>query len=311
MGLGDVVRGIREIREERSGIIPLLMNHLNTQRIKKAIGPTDWLGVSKMGTLCPRALVIAHRLQLPLVDERNPTSNWRMDRGIALHLVFQELWLGPMGFLLGGWKCSRPSCGFVHGASDEEGTVQFRSAVCMPKVCERCGLENGKWTRFHFIEPQMRIGAPYYVQGQSDGLLHLAPNPIEVLDLKFSENLDKDYMPRDGGKYRPSLRAEPKRDHVIQLHWYMDYAGLRQGRLFYVNPAASELHDALAEHVIPFDPNLMFREKEKVRGLREALQDEDRPVPPCPYDGAGPYGDCECVEVAVLWARRGPRPVAP
>ncbi len=307
MGIGDVFQAVKALREERDGVFPLLMAHLNQSRIKDAPGPTDYIGISRMGSICPRAQVIAYRLKLPMVDDIDPQGFWRMDRGVAMHLVFQELWLGPMGFLLGGWKCSRPGCAYVHG-SDDTGTVTFRSAVQMPKVCVKCEQENGKWHRFHFVEPDIKYDAPYYLLGRSDGLLHLAPHPVEVMDLKFTEALDREYKRKDG-TYFPPLRVAPKQDHIVQLHWYMDSADIRQGRLIYVNPAATELHDAIAEHAIPFDPSLMHREKEKIRGLREALQDPESRVPDCPYGGAGPYGECACVEVAVLWARRGARPV--
>lgn len=304
MGIGDVMRNLRELREERRDVIPLLVEHLHANEVKKVPGPKDYFGISRLGTWCPRSHVIAHRLDLPLVNEIDPKGFWRMDRGTGMHLVIQEMWLGPMGFLLGGWKCSRPGCAHLHGSMDQK-VVTFDSAVAMPDACVACGEKNGKWTRFHFVEPVVQFDEGLWLRGQVDGLLQLPPHPMEVMDIKTSMNLDKGYF-RDG-KSTPSLREAPKQDHIVQLHWYMEAGRFKQGRLLYVNPQAEELHDALVEHVIPFDPALMFREKEKIRALREALEDETRPVPACPYGGVGPYGECPCVEVEVLWARSGPR----
>jgi len=298
MAISDLIGRIRDAQEERGHLIPQLMKSLVFHEMKDPIGPKKWLGPAKAVSMCPRAMVMAHRLGIKLADDIDPQGRWRMDRGTALHVMVQELWLGPMGFLLGGWKC--PKCALVHG-TDETGVVSFRSAVPMPGECERCGLKNGKWTRFHFVEPEFRDAA-CLVMGKSDGLLHMAPTPVEVLDVKTTDDLDKVYTRRDGTVV-PPVREAPRETDVKQLQWYLDAAGLRSGRLLYMSPVASQIEKAMVEHQVPFDPAMMHAEKEKIRGLREALQEESRPIPPCPYGGAGPYGECACVEVAVFWAR--------
>jgi len=307
MALADLIGKIRELRDQRGALVPLLMESLIVHREDDPPGPKLWLGVSRIPEMCPRALVMAHRLKVRMVDDIDLKGRWRMDRGTALHMVVQELWLGPMGNLLGGWQC--PRCAFIHGAacSDEEQdqksipTVSFRSSVPRPSECRRCALKNGKWTRFRFVEPEFR-DFDLFVQGKSDGLLHLAPNPIEVLDLKTTENLDKSFTRRDG-TIIPSVRDAPRKNDVAQLQWYLDAGSFRSGRLLYFNPGAATLEEALVEHQVAYDAAYIHAQKEKVRGLREALEDETRPVPRCPHDGAGTYGECPCVEVAVLWAR--------
>ncbi len=307
MPLMDMIEAIRGAREDRGSLVPMLMESLVRTDIKAPPGPKSWLGVSRLPTICPKAVVMAHRLQVQLVDEVDLKGRWNMDRGTGLHVMVQELWLGPMGYLLGGWQC--PRCAHIHGAVDGEDrgglvvpTVTFRSAVPMPEECEKCKLHGGKWHRFRFIEPEFR-DLRLLVSGKSDGLLHMAPNPIEVMDLKTTgTDFDKTYTRRDG-TFFPSLRDAPRKSDVGQLQWYLDAAGLNSGRLIYLNPGADSVETAMVEHKVAFDPVYMHNEKEKLRGLREALEEEARPVPDCPYDGAGPYGECSCVEVAVLWAR--------
>lgn len=300
MGLGDIVEAVRTLQDERHWVHPLIMEQLNRTEIKKAPGPTDWLGISRIPTWCPRAHVMAYRMDLPLVDQVDPIGFWRMDRGTAMHMVIQELWLGPTGFFLGGWQC--PKCANIHG-TDEAGVVTFQSAVPMPEKCAKCGTENGKWTRFRFVEPAV-ADTELWVRGNSDGLLHLAPHPVEVLDIKTTDDIDKVITRRDGTVI-PSIRECPKPDHVVQLQWYLDYSGCRNGRLLYVALGAKDIADAMVEHPVVYDPKLMHAEKEKVRVIRQALQDPTRPVPDCPTQGKGIYGECSCVEVAVFWASRG------
>ena len=303
----DIFKAVREAREEKGSLVPMLVESLVRSDLKAPPGPKSWLGVSRGPTLCPRAMVMAHRLKVQLVDEVDLKGRWNMDRGTGLHVVVQELWLGPMGFLLGGWQC--PRCAHIHGGvegDDRDGlvvtTVTFLSAVPMPEECEKCRLQNGKWHRFRFIEPEFRDGR-LLVSGKCDGLLHMAPNPIEILDLKTTgTDFDKNYTLRDG-TYIPSLREAPRKNDVGQLQWYLDAANLNTGRLLYLNPGADSVETAMVEHKVAFDPVYMHGQKEKMRGLREALEEESRPVPACPYEGAGPYGgECSCVEVAVLWA---------
>jgi len=306
MAIMDLVARIREARDERTGIIPVLMGSLARSDIRDPPGPRSWMGVSRIPTLCPRALVMAHRLGIKLSDSVDLKGRWNMDRGTAFHIVTQELWLGPTGYFLGGWQC--PRCGHTHGGVPGVGidgeaviTVRFDTAVPMPEKCVGCELKNGKWHRFRFVEPELR-DHDLLVMGKGDGLFHLPPGPVEVLDIKTTgTDFDKTYTSRSG-VYSPSLREAPRKTDAGQLQWYLDVAGLRTGRILYLNPGAADIETAMVEHEVAYDPVYMHREKEKVRGLREALEDRSKPVPPCPYDGAGAYGECQCVEVAVLWA---------
>lgn len=298
MSIRDVVRGLRQARVEHRWLVPNLIEHMVDVRVVDPPGPEDWLSASSLPSLCPRMAVMAHRLKAKLVEERKPQDRWVLDRGTALHVMVQELWLGPMGSLLGGWRC--PACAHVHGMDPtrNDGSVSMQSAVPLPKKCQAdgCKFESHKWGRFTFVEPQMRHDL-LKVRGQCDGIIHMPPHAYEVLDLKNTQPKTEEQ--------REKLRDSPRHEHIVQLHWYMDQCASQRGRLLYMDPGAIKIEDAFYEHQVKFDGKLMEAEKEKVRALRQALADEATPIPECPTSRKTSWGaECACVEVEVLWARR-------
>jgi hypothetical protein len=226
-----------------------------------------------------------------MVDERSVQANWMFDRGSALHRMLQEVWLGPLGLIMGGWRC--PFCGHLH-TSDGAEEVTFENAVKAPKACAACKKENRpKWDPFIFVEPWCR-NHDLKVRGPCDGILVMPGGALEIFDLKSTSSLSP-------------VRRAPRPAHVRQLHWYMNPHGIKRGRIVYLDPGQPKFEKAMVEHVVEFDSRLMQREKAKVRGLRKALKEEAGPVPACPNGGRSTYGECECVQLEVLWARHGSR----
>lgn len=288
MSIAEAFKQIAEERKVHEWLHPLLLEHLYQEREGRPTSPDMWLDASGVPTICPRAIVIVHRLQIPTVRQVDPRGRWFMDRGTALHSMFQEMWLGPLGWILGGWRCLR--CAKVWGV-DEGGWARVHLAVPMPDRCDSCD-----YYRFRFLEPYIHDRI-YRVRGKTDGVLRLPACVPEIMDLKTTGNLD-------------AVRRSPKPDHVAQLHWYMGPIKYRRGRLIYLDPGAKNLEEAIVEHKVPFEPELWHAEREKVRGIREALKEESRPVPRCPYDGKGPYGECSCVEMEDVWKRSRNRPLS-
>lgn len=284
--LKNVLADLHDKRREGRRLSTLIVEGLATHTEIDAPGPDTWLVAAQVPTLCPRALVMSYRLGLRMAKDDDATGRWNMDRGTALHRVVQEAWLGPMGVILGGWKC--PACAKLHGGTNEWG-ITSQTAVPMPKACDGCGHKARKQEPFRFVEPSS-ADQTLRVRGRVDGLLRLPGHGFEVLEIKTTGRLDK-------------IREAPRPDHVIQLHWYLDSERLQSGRLLYLDPGAKNIETCMREHLVAFDAKLMFREKEKIRVLREALSEKSRPVPKCPYGGKGQYGECSCVEMAVLWAR--------
>lgn len=294
MSLKSAIDEISRVRSDNEWLSIVLQEALHSERTVPALKHDDWLSVSKIAYLCPRQQVIASRLGVELVDEWSAQARWRADRGTAIHHVFQEMWLGPLKLLLGGWRC--PKCTKVYGA-DENGEVWPSTAIVCPDLCEACGQ---KWRRqepFHFVEPYS-IDTQLKVRGRIDGLLRLPGYYPEVIDLKTTHFIGSEGKPW-------SVVRNPRISDVKQLHWYMDSTQCRRGRVIYMDPAAERIEDAIVEHKVSFNPSLLHREREKVRVLREALKEEGRPVPACPYDRKLPFGDCPCTQVESLWASAG------
>ncbi len=299
MGFGDVIEEIDQIRKGHNYLHGILAEHLAVYNPnKKMPGPDDWLGASKVPLHCPRFHVMAYRMGITnLIDEYDIEARWRMDRGTSIHRIFQELWLGPLGWMYGGWRC--PRCAKLHVSREltkEENHGGFvlvtpETAIPMPEVCKACDHKSNKFDPFQYVEPWTR-NYELKVWGPVDGILMLPGHSLEFFDLKTTKSL----------KW---VRREPRPHDVKQLHWYMDAYDIRRGRLIYLDPGALKFEDAMVEHIITFDPQLMHEEKEKIRGLREALKNPLRPIPACPYGGKIPFGDCKCIELEVFRSRAG------
>jgi hypothetical protein len=292
MSLRDVLDEIAVHKKAHLWLLPPLLESVASSREVAPPKADTWFSVSRVPTMCPRALVMASRLALPLSDDIDAQSRWSMDRGTALHSVMRERWLGPTGWLYGGWQC--PACAQLHGGDGKSTwSVVLVNAVPLPEKCERCGHAGSHHEPFHFIEPNM-VNAELRVRGRSDGFLRMPAYGFEIMDLKFTSRLDL-------------VRVAARPADVAQVNWYLDGSGLRTGRLVYVDPGSKEVAKSMIEHKVDFDAALMHSEKEKVRVTREALGNPAKAVPACPYGGKSPYGQCNCVEMAVLWTRHGAR----
>ena len=290
MSLGDTLGRIKQARSDGAFLHPLLTEGLDSVE-EKELGPDMWLGPSRLPELCVRAYAIAWRLGLPMIRETDAQSRWNMDTGTAFHTMFQDQWLGPMGFLKGGWEC--PKCLHTVGL-EEDNTVSVPSAVHYPEACANCDHVPEWRSGFRYIEPTC-ADSILRVRGFADGILDLPAQPEELFDLKSTGDL----------KW---VREQPRKNDVIQLNWYLDMSGMTRGRLVYVCRGAKKFEDAIVEHVVYLDAGLMKQEKEKVHALREALQapKSEPSLPTCPYGGRGTYGPCDCADLDLAWARHGP-----
>jgi len=291
MNIAEMYETLKRGEDENFFLHPHIADGLRSVRSVKLVGPDTWLSASKTPNMCERAIIIAWRLQVEMADIRSAEDRWLADRGTYLHSMFQDKWLGPLKLLMGGWKC--PHCSHVH-TSDGKNEVTFHNATLCPDECESCGKKNDvRWEPFQFQEPWCR-NHDVLVRGPCDGLLVVPFGGLEILDLKTVKNI-------------ASVKRAPRDSHVKQLHWYMDPAGIRKGRIVYMDPGAKRFSEAIVEHLVEFDNNLVSLEKEKVLGLREALKEEnkDRPPPACKWGGQLPYGPCECLQLEGLWASHG------
>lgn len=285
MSLANTIRRVRDARQETTSFHEALMGSLHSVR-EKELTEDFWIGPSRLPELCPRAYTIAWRLGVPFIDEFDGDSRWRMDLGTGIHTVFQELWTGPQGWLLGEWTCRK--CRHKHG----EPTI--KGAVRCPEQCEECGHVPGYRTEFEYGEIYL-FDAEYRIRGYTDGLGQLPAQPAELWDVKSTGDL----------RY---VRKAPRKNDVKQLQMYLDMAKVKRGRLIYIDRTAKKIENAIAEHVVPYDRSIVQEMKEKVSVLREALKapKTEPSLPACPNGGAGTYGPCPCKELDLAWAAHGP-----
>jgi hypothetical protein len=307
MGLGDLIREVKSVRQQGAFLLPVLTEQLYSRR-EVQLKKDTWFSPSQISHMCPRTYAIAWKLGLPLVDEFMPNNRWWMDLGTAMHSLMQDIWGGEGGWLIGGWRCSE--CGHKHGidpddkveamshGESEPDKVTVKSAIYEPKVCEKCGMKPG-WRRgFSYIEP-MLYNLDLKVCGWCDGIMVLPGQPAELIDFKTTAS---PYW----------IRNKPNKDHVTQLSWYLDMANMTRGRIIYIDRTAKNLEDAIIEHPFILDKKMMAEQKEMIHGVREVFKapKEERSIPACPDGGRGPFGPCDCTELEYLWKSHGARSIS-
>ena len=304
MGLGNVFADLAmdRARAKINGVMPKIFDFLNHDSPGRSIGPDDWIPISFLPKMCPRALVIAHVLGIKVIDVANPDLKLAGDLGSAMHAVIQEAWGGPSGLIWGGWRCTK--CASLHGCDHNTGLVTVKSSIPMPTRCQCGGDPTERRRPFTFVEPGV-VSERLKVRGKIDGLLKLPSCEGEVFDIKTTGALDRPW--RDPvTKAFVTLMDKPKDDHVVQVQWYMWLSGIRNGRLLYLDRGAKKFETAFVEHEVGPNDVAMENREQQIRDLREALG--TRVPPSCPTSGRGQYGDCACVEVEGYWPRDGSVP---
>lgn len=316
MGLGNLVAKGRQAKAKEEAprangrkdlwLEPRILEHLVDTR-EVTVTPDMWLSPSVLSGWCPRAWTMAYRMGVTLVDDLGPDSRWWMDGGTALHSMFQEVWMGPAGIIKGGWRC--PACSTTMGIDlddtemvDTHGSeiiakVTPQSAMTCPSSCEKCGFVPTWRTPFAYVEPLL-YDLEMYVCGWTDGILDWVDQEDELWDLKTKTSADS----------MKWVIEAPEPEHVRQLNWYLDMAGMKYARVVYLDRTAKHLPGAFIEHQIEYDPELMAKEKEKVRGFREATKDPESSLPACPDGGETRFGPCQCRELARAWKDYRARP---
>jgi hypothetical protein len=285
---------------------PRIMEALTSVR-EVDVKPDMWLSPSVLAGWCPRAWTLAYRMGIPLVDEIGPDNRWWMDGGTAHHSLFQEWWMGPSKIIKGGWEC--PACGHTVGIDSSDMVpvyshgeeiihkVTTKSAVLCPDVCEKCGHKPSWRSPFSYVEPIL-YDLELRVVGWCDGIIDWSPHEDELWDLKTKASTES----------MEWIREAPDESNLKQLNWYLDMAKMAHGRLVYLDRASKHLVDAIVEHPVVADHELMAKEKEKVIAFREATKNPESSIPPCPDGGSTRFGPCQCRELESAWKNHRPRP---
>jgi len=192
----------------------------------------EGLDPSQIHGMCYRAKMFAENLKKvmgsdPVVSQMSfdetisATLQAKFDIGHAIHHWYQNFYLGPMGILRGGWRCSK--CGT---------TVQgFRPA----DVCS-CGSDH-----WRFVEPETNI-PELGIVGHCDGIIDRGDGEW-VMDIKtINPDLFK------------SL-SEPSLSYIYQVHCYMMALKINRSIILYVDKS-SNLANPTKEIKIYFNPDI-------------------------------------------------------
>lgn len=184
-----------------------------TEKVSSALGAHEpardgrFIHVSELADFCPRERALAWQYG---IQRRSYVPGWLRviyDHGKAVENWWRNEYLGPMGLLVGYWKCL--GC---------KRTIFGR----MPKRCETCSP--GK---FEYREP-VWVDEALLVQGSVDGLL-VNLDELRVLQLKTLNPPDFDKLVR------------PLGTHVFNESWYLFLGAQQRAKGLPVNTRISNI----------------------------------------------------------------------
>lgn len=157
---------------------------------------------------CPRQRVLAHFFPHPEVTEVSPELRLTFGWGTAWHQHVQDHYYGPMGILLGGWRCV--GCG------------RIVTDAFLPPPCDACHTadEIARWqarpikanSGWMYREPKLR-DPEFGIVGRCDGFLRMTPwnpaSPRALLEVKTI----------NGAGFTRLMR--PHDSHLFQAQVYM------------------------------------------------------------------------------------------
>lgn len=162
---------------------------------------------SQLPYWCTRREVF-RRMHVPQTDAClentwvTPNLQARFDIGHALHWWYQNKYLGPMGVLMGDWKCQHCS--------------HLQKECVMPEECSKCGD-----TALEYVE--MSVNIPEYdIYGHCDGILNI-DGDVYVMDLK---TIDPDLF---------TNIKKPYDSQTLQLRLYMHALCIQKGLIIFID----------------------------------------------------------------------------
>ena len=227
MSFADVVSSVKKGPD--TVVADLVWQSLPSRRENEPKPPANVYRASGLYGLCPRKEFLKHFL--PREDVWTSKSLDKMNIGTALHWWWQNHYLGPMGVLLGQWKCL--ACG---STSDE----------MMPMPTERCKCSKD-WARWEFVEKRVHYKIPgtnLLIVGHYDGILQIVANGKRYLiDLKTT-----------GPKLFAKLK-EASEAYIFQLQLYMELEGWEEeGLLIFIDRGESQKPK---EFLVPRRPEII------------------------------------------------------
>ena len=253
-------------------LIGLMESGLEDTRKVSPRKPEDFVRISGLSKMCPREEVICSLEGLSREETIDPELNLIFIHGHALHWALQNLILGPLGVLLGAWRCQ--SCGKLYRHS-EEGVDDTESVSFTPRP-EKCSCSEDANFIYH---EQWLKNSEYRVSGHPDGFLML-PNRTGygVFEAKSIGQLWK-------------VKNAPQLDHVIQVQCYMWLTGLQWSVILYWHKSGKGF-DSFIEHFVERDEDTITQIKSVLLDLQYGLKDGKLPKRICVNDWCDKAKDC-------------------
>lgn len=251
------------------------------------------LHCSSLWRTCPRVPLLKKKYAEYLtVEKLSAGQQLTFGVGHALHDLMQNTLLGPFGRLWGDWKCL--SC----QETTHKGT--------MPEVCAKCGV---KW------------------RDEKDGIQNIVYSELFVADdvLKYCGHCDGVMLSRAGEKFIFEFKTisksqygglrQPKHEHVIQVHAYMNALGIDQAVILYLDKGSQAdwrkkpdgwtcTNPHLKSFLVKFDSSVWEPVIDRIRDYHKADETAKRlPVVTvedinafdrvCTHKGCDLAGDCD------------------
>lgn len=253
MALGDILRDL----SNSSSLTRIIEERFHQSKVKPPLDPKHGdLRASGIPNLCAREEVLCTRHNVNRNDIVDPGLNLTFLHGTSLHWGVQNVLLGPLGVLLGTWRCD--DCAVKVGVPTKGPIEEW--AAPRPWQCAVCHGTSFTYVEHHFYSPQLRLS------GHPDGFLKLpGHNGLGILELKS--------IGQKGGR---EVQDAPQIGHMIQAHVYMMFSGLQWAKIVYWQKSEFGMK-ALIEHPVERDEETIERIRDLVGSVWTGM--EGGPLP--------------------------------
>lgn len=219
-----------------------------------------WFRASGAHDLCPRHVALAAAGKAAWRGAVDADGAWAMARGTGNHVGVQAA-LGALATpgavaLLGGWAHEDGREAWGAADADRPSVVHPRTAAAVGWIPRPAG-DGWAYVECAGEDPSLRL------RGHWDGVLRWADGTLELLEIKSWPAARRSAVD-------PAAGAHPLAKHIEQVHCYMHLAGLDRARIVYV--MATDLPDALAEHMVAWDDAVWARVEARIWAARAALR---------------------------------------
>jgi len=256
------------------------------------------LHCSSLWRTCPRVPLLEKKYAEYLrVEKETPGQRLTYDVGHALHAMMQNGYLGEFGRLYGNWVCLSCSPG-----EDNEPVIVHEGTL--PRKCPKCS-------------------APWRYTDGTNNLIY-AEMFVEDNVLKYCGHCDGIMLSREGHKFVFEFKTispsqykglkQPKYEHIVQCHAYMNALGLDHAVVFYLDKGSQADWRKLADgwispnpHIkvflVKFDHELWGSMRERIEEYHKAdeiakklpvveIDDINKFARVCTHKGCDMAGDC-------------------